>query len=117
MGVYDCCICETPIYGAKETRHANPKLAHAECIDKQNERARIEAETVAKIVALVDRLTSFEVNACTHHAESLKAIHSKDRVPLHRMHECAAKQSLALGSIIKGAILSGDWKPRTLGGG
>ena len=51
---YDCAICGGSVIGARSTV---PRPTHAECIDEQREAdaivARIEAETVAAIVAEV----------------------------------------------------------------
>ena len=72
--------------------------------------SRIESATAKRIVELVERMTAIEVNACTSHSQAIKGQHPDARVPLHRMHKCAANQSRALGNIIVRAIERGDWK-------
>lgn len=111
-----CPICHQDVTAEQEyffpANDVDLADAHRECAEKHRaaERATIEAETVAAILAIVESVGKSEYGWCMHHAEGLKG--EKRRIPVSTMHVCAANQSRAMAALIKDAIERGEWKAK-----
>ena len=67
-----------------------------------------QAEAIAEVVALIMSEGEGEARACDHHAQACTG--NKTRVPVKRMHQCAAGQTRATVERILDAITRGDYR-------